>query len=351
MKISFVVGARPQFVKMAAFSRSMDSSPTIIHTGQHYNENMSSVFFDEMNIPKPKYNLGIGGLTQGAMTGRMIEKIEEILENERPDWLVVFGDTNSTLAGAIAASKLHIPIAHVEAGLRSYNRKMPEEINRVLTDHCSTLLFTPTKQATNTLLAEGVEQQKVKEVGDIMLDAALYYKNASNVTESEPYVLATIHRAENTDNPRRLHYIFDELIKLSKFIQVTIPLHPRTRQALDSLNMMNKCQSALHIIDPVGYIDMIRLENNAQLIVTDSGGVQKEAFFFQTPCITMRSETEWNELVKHGFNHLLDPSKNSCLLEAYREMIEKEYDWTLPLYGDGHAARKMLLHMKELSCS
>jgi UDP-GlcNAc3NAcA epimerase len=343
MKISCIVGARPQFVKVAALSRAMDEPPLIIHTGQHYCDNMSSIFFEEMKIPPPKYHFDIGGLSQGAMTGRMIEQIEKVLIKEQPDWVVVFGDTNSTLAGAIAASKLHIPIAHIEAGLRSHNRAMPEEINRVLTDHCSDLLFTPTSGATNFLVNEGVSKEKIHEVGDIMFDAALYYKGqVKEQSEKEPYVLATIHRSENTDHPERLRKIFWQLMDLAKEIQVIMPLHPRTKKCLEKIDLLQACKSALHLIDPVGHLEMVRLESGAQLIVTDSGGVQKEAFFFKIPCITMRSETEWVELVEHGFNVLVDPGKQQTLVDEYHQMVGKEYQWDLPLYGDGKTAEKIL---------
>lgn len=343
MKISCVVGARPQFVKVAALARKMQTPPDIIHTGQHYDSNMSSIFFEEMQIPKPKHSLNIGGLSQGAMTGRMIEQIEELLIKERPDWLVLFGDTNSTLAGAIAASKLQIPIAHVEAGLRSYNRAMPEEINRILTDHCSSLLFAPTKGAAEILQSEGIAKEKIHEVGDIMYDAALYYRDlAGKREESAPYALATIHRAENTDSPQRLRSIFQQLTALSKEIAVTMPLHPRTKKALAELGILEECASSLQLIDPVGYLEMVRLEAGASLIVTDSGGVQKEAFFFQVPCLTMRSETEWTELVEGGFNLLVDPAIDGSLIDGFHQMTQRSYQWELPLYGDGRAAEKIL---------
>ncbi|MEM1282335.1 MAG: UDP-N-acetylglucosamine 2-epimerase (non-hydrolyzing) [Chlamydiota bacterium] len=343
MKICCIVGARPQFVKVAALTRKIKSSPLIIHTGQHYEENMSSVFFDEMQIPKPKYHLEIGGLPQGAMTGKMIEEIEKVFFKEKPDCVIVFGDTNSTLAGAIAASKLHIPIGHVEAGLRSYNRKMPEEINRVLTDHCSDLLFTPTQVASQTLIDEGIDPEKIHHVGDIMYDIALFYQEQiGNEKEKTDYVLATIHRAENTDDPDRLRNIFEQLVDLSKGMQVKIPLHPRTKLALKKIDLLDTCQRALHVMDPLGYLDMIRLESNAKLIITDSGGVQKEAFFFKVPCITMRTETEWIELVERGFNKLVSPYEKIDMMDVYHEMTNRRYQWDVPLYGNGTAADQII---------
>lgn len=356
-KIVSVVGARPQFVKIAALLKEVKRPIAIVHTGQHYDEKMSSIFFDELKIPKPDYRLAIGGLSQGAMTGRMIEAVEGILLKERPDWLLLFGDTNTTLAAAIAGSKLHIPIAHVEAGLRSFNRAMPEEINRVLTDHCSTLNFTPTKRATERLLAEGIEGERIREVGDIMYDIAIFARSllkercqkGGGEKKRPPYILATIHRQSNCDDPKRLAAIARELMALAEMREVIMPLHPRAEKALKAAKLYESCRERLTLLDPVGYLEMAALESGAELIVTDSGGVQKEAFFFRVPCITVRGETEWVELVEGGYNRLVDPAVRGSLLEAYGAMMEKSYDWELPLYGDGSAAKKIIAAIKEFS--
>lgn len=358
MKIATIVGARPQFVKAAAVSRAVrelqaqgkDIEEYLIHTGQHYDHNMSEVFFQEMEIPSPRYNLGIGACKQGAMTGRMMESIEEVLSRERPDWVLIYGDTNSTLAGAIVAAKLHIPVAHVEAGLRSFNRRMPEEINRILADHCSEILFTPTAAATERLIKEGIPAQKIKQVGDVMFDATLHYREKSNTRSSiikmlnlipKQYVLATIHRAENTDDPQRLREIFAGLNLISKETTVVLPLHPRTRKALEQAGLHHDGNGSLIIIDPVSYLDMIQLESNAQLIMTDSGGVQKEAFFFGVPCVTLRTETEWMELVTSGFNTLV-PLERDAIFQSWRDHKNDGMNWSIPLYGKGNASQEIL---------
>ncbi|MBE9504353.1 MAG: UDP-N-acetylglucosamine 2-epimerase (non-hydrolyzing), partial [Proteobacteria bacterium] len=331
MKIVTIIGARPQFIKAAPVSRAIAEhnklvigqliTEVIVHTGQHYDRNMSDVFFEEMHIPKPNYLLDIHGLSHGAMTGQMLEKIEEVLMNEKPDMVLVYGDTNTTLASALAAAKLHIPVAHVEAGLRSFNRRMPEETNRVLTDHVSTILFCPTKQATENLKAEGIVDsntehelsamscklpQKVALVGDVMLDAALYHKQYAKKPRfdlPEEFILATIHRAENTDNAERLKSIFRAFEKICQEIPIILPLHPRTRKEIDAHDFLftnNDSQfthntSRFMLIDPVSYLEMIYLLERCSLVMTDSGGLQKEAFFFQKPCVTLRDETEWVE--------------------------------------------------------
>jgi len=304
MKICCIVGARPQFVKAAALNRAARSCGqkiSLIHTGQHYDSNMSDIFFEEMEIPKPDYHLQIGGVTQGAMTGRMMEELEKIFHSENPDYIVVFGDTNSTLAAALTATKMHIPIAHIEAGLRSYNKKMPEEINRVLTDHCADTLFVPTDRARDNLIREGINTTKISVVGDIMVDALYYYKEKAIKTstilndldlDNKKYVLATIHRAESTDNLTVLRNIFESLIEIAKTAKVVIPLHPRTRKILQEMGLLELCEIHLIVIPPVGYLDMLVLEKNASVIMTDSGGIQKEAYLFQVPCITLRAETE-----------------------------------------------------------
>lgn len=317
-KIVTVVGARPQFIKAAAVSRVIRTDfadrieEVLVHTGQHYDDNMSKVFFDELDIPRPKYNLEISGGQHGAMTGRMLEAIEKVLLQEQPDWLLIYGDTNSTLAGALAAAKLHIPVAHVEAGLRSFNMRMPEEVNRILADRVSSLLFCPTQTAVDNLKAEGVTKG-VHNVGDVMYDVALFYreraKQQSKVIEklglrTGAFTLATCHRAENTDEPVRLGGILRALAEISAQETVVLPLHPRTRKLIRD-HELERFMDRLTVIEPLPFLDMIALEQSARTILTDSGGVQKEAFFFGVPCITMRDETEWTETVELGWNHLV----------------------------------------------
>jgi len=344
-KIITVVGARPQFIKAATLSRQFQLKgieEKIIHTGQHFDANMSEVFFEEMEIPKPTFQLDIHGLSHGAMTGRMLEGIEEILLEEKPDGLLVYGDTNSTLAGALAASKLHIPVIHVEAGLRSYNMDMPEEINRILTDRISTILFCPTDTAINNLKREGFEQMPIKIIknGDVMQDAALYYaakaEQKSTIIQQaglHKFVLATIHRQENTDSAENLRNIITGLNEINRQIPVVVPIHPRTRNILKELHI----KPEFKLIDPVGYFDMIMLLKNCELVITDSGGVQKEAFFFGKHCITLREQTEWVELVENGYNVLAgsDPLK---LKNAFEFFKTKHSDFSVDLYGKGKAA-------------
>lgn len=345
MKIVTIVGARPQFIKAAAVSRALRAKDQIIekivHTGQHFDANMSKVFFDELAIPPPDFNLGIGGGTHGQNTGRMLEAVESVLLQERPDWVLVYGDTDSTLAGALAAAKLSISIAHVEAGLRSFNHSMPEEINRVLTDHASDLLFAPTDAAYRNLTYEGINASKIACVGDVMYDAALHYgalaEQCSTILsrlELHPsdYVLATIHRQENTDSPARLDNILKGLVDSDW--PVVLPLHPRTRQRIAALPQFHR--GSLRLIDPVGYLDMIMLEKNARLIATDSGGVQKEAYFHRVPCLILRDETEWVELIEIGANQLVGATR-----DAIRSAINQAVLPTVPataLYGDGQAS-------------
>jgi UDP-GlcNAc3NAcA epimerase len=344
-KIITVVGARPQFIKAATLSRQFKLNgieELIIHTGQHFDANMSEVFFEEMEIPKPAYQLDIHGLTHGAMTGRMLEGIEEILIKEKPDGLLVYGDTNSTLAGALAASKLHIPVIHVEAGLRSFNMEMPEEINRILTDRISSILFCPTDTAINNLKREGFDQMPVKIIknGDVMQDAAMYYaeraeKKSTVIKQNglHKFVLATIHRQENTDSPENLKHIIAGLNEINLQTQVVVPIHPRTRNILTQLNIVPE----FNLIDPVGYFDMIMLLKSCELVITDSGGVQKEAFFFGKHCITLREQTEWVELVENGFN-LLVGSDSLKLKHAFEFFKTKQSDFSINLYGKGQAA-------------
>ncbi|MBI3699912.1 MAG: UDP-N-acetylglucosamine 2-epimerase (non-hydrolyzing) [Afipia sp.] len=333
-KILTVVGARPQFIKAAAVSRAIRESDglreVMIHTGQHFDADMSDVFFDELDIPPPAHRLDIHGGGHGDMTGRMLSAIEPVLMSERPDWVVVYGDTNSTLAGALAAAKLHIPIAHVEAGLRSFNRRMPEEINRVLTDHLASLQFCPTSQAVENLEAEGIKTG-VHHAGDVMYDATTFAasraKGRSTIVSDmslapKQYSLATVHRAENTDDPKSLRAIVDFLKREAKNLPIVLPLHPRTRQAAEKSGVS---LDGLRVIGPVGYLDMATLLNGAAAAYTDSGGLQKEAYFHRVPCTTLRDETEWVETVTHGWNRLW---KGAEFLPR-RDIGE---------YGDGRAA-------------
>jgi len=356
IKVLSIVGARPQFIKAATISRALQNQSraeeVLVHTGQHYDDNMNHVFFDELEISEPQYNLEIGSAAHGAQTGRMLEAIEKVLIKEKPDWVLVYGDTNSTLAGALAAVKLRIPIAHVEAGLRSFNRGMPEEINRVLTDHASEVLFAPTAAAVENLLKEGIPEENIHFVGDVMYDAALIFGKKAECSskilehlniESKNYILATIHRAENTDNSLRLKAIFNGLMKISKEISVVIPIHPRTRKALEQIRLLSKVENTLKIIAPIGYLDMIMLEKHSRLIATDSGGVQKEAFFYKVPCVTLRNETEWIELVKLGWNYLQPPEKALAVADKIRHILEsfKRTEENTP-YGEGNAAYKIV---------
>ena len=349
MKIITIIGARPQFIKAAMCSRVFAEhgiTELIVHTGQHFDANMSEVFFDELSIAQPAYNLGIGGGSHGQNTGRMIEAIEQVLDSEKPDWVLVYGDTDSTLAGTLAAVKLHIPVAHVEAGLRSFNRKMPEETNRILTDHAANLLFAPTKAAVQHLANEGITDDRVHLVGDVMFDAALHFGNLadaqSNVMgaiglQPRSYTLATIHRAENTDDPKRLDNILRGFAKFAH--NIILPLHPRTRSRIDEFGLT--LSSNIQVIDPVGYIDMTMLEKNAALIATDSGGVQKEAYFYRVPCLTLRDETEWVELVDTGWNFLAPPIDGIDIAAAMKNALGS-CGMEIELYGQGDAAEKII---------
>jgi len=357
MKILTVIGARPQFIKAAVVSHQFKKSENIkeilVHTGQHYDSNMSDLFFQELEIPQPNYNLEIGSGNHGFQTGQMLAKIEELLLIEKPDWVLVYGDTNSTLAGALTAVKLHIPVAHVEAGLRSFNKKMPEEINRILTDHSSDLLFVPTVTGVNNLKNEGIIGDKVQLVGDVMYDGALLYGekaqaksdilNQLNLT-TKNYILTTIHRAENTDSEARIKAIFNGLIKISQSIPVILPLHPRTAKMLKTYDLFAEVNRNLRLIEPVGYLDMVMLEKNAKLIVTDSGGVQKEAFFYQVPCVTLRDETEWIELVQLGWNRLVSPFDEKVVSEEIIKTfsIQNNLSNSFEIYGGGTASVKIV---------
>ena len=346
-KVVTILGARPQFIKAGSVSREFakydNFKEIIVHTGQHYDANMSDVFFDEMKIPKPDYFLGIGGKSHGAMTGQMIEKIEEVLLNEKPDWVLVYGDTNSTLAGAIAASKLHIKVAHIEAGLRSFNMKMPEEVNRILTDRISSILFCPTQTAIDNLQSEGVDKwnTQVELSGDVMQDGAIFYRELAekpaDLTLDSEFILSTIHRAENTDSEIRLTAIVESLNEIAEQVAVVLPLHPRTKVKLEALPI--KLSSRIKLIDPVGYLNMVWLIDNCKLVMTDSGGLQKEAFFFHKPCITLRDETEWVELVEHNFNVLVGADK-AAIISAFKEHTFSN-DFNIDLYGNGFASNNI----------
>lgn len=367
IKIATIIGARPQFIKAATVSRAIfrhnacaEASVTeiIVHTGQHFDDNMSEVFFRELEIPNPDYNLGIGGGSHGQNTGRMLEAIEEVLIKEKPDWVLIYGDTDSTLAGALAAAKLHIPVAHVEAGLRSYNRIMPEEINRIVADQLSTILFCPTETAVKNLHKEGFPhklsghtRQLITNVGDVMYDAALFYgikaDKKSRIMQTlllkpKNFVLATIHRAENTDDPTKLKGIMEALSQIAIDVPVILPLHPRTRKKLELLDsgLITHQLSSITFIDPLGYLDMVMLEKNAKVIITDSGGVQKEAYFNGVPCVTVRDETEWVELVKADANILAETIKEA-IVEAFQEMKVRAIE-VKRLYGDGNSAEQIV---------
>ncbi len=320
-------------------------SEVIIHTGQHFDQNMSDIFFNEMGLPKPDYNLNINQMSHGQMTAKMMEKIEPILMDEKPNGVLVYGDTNSTLAGSLTAAKLHMPVFHVEAGLRSYNRAMPEEINRVLTDHLSSLLFCPTENAVNILAKEGV-RKGVENCGDVMYDAFLKFKEQIENGENEipegdsPYVLATVHRPENTDNKNNLISIFKELDKINQKIRVVLPLHPRTKGQLHKFGIQTKIQW----VEPVGYLSMLSLLNSAEMVITDSGGLQKEAFFAEKKCITVRDETEWIELIDIDVNRLSGPSELDGVFEGMRA---NKCDFSKKLYGNGNAGKIIVDSMVE----
>lgn len=350
MKIATVVGTRPQFIKSAPVSkvlRDFGHTEILIHTGQHYNDGMSAVFFRELEISAPNVNLGVGSGSHGWQTGQMLIGIENVLLSKKPDMVLVYGDTNSTLAGALAAVKLHVPVAHVEAGLRSFNREMPEEHNRVVSDHLSNLFFCPTQTAVKNLENEGITQG-VSLVGDVMYDSMLFNiqlaEKRSHILDNSKlkpknYVLATVHRAENTDNHERLKTIFYAFEQISQDgLPVIIPLHPRTRQSLENSKFGSQ-NSKLCIIDPVSYLDMLVLEKNAQVILTDSGGVQKEAYWFEVPCVTLRDETEWVETVDAGWNVVAGADLRKIVDTA---CYFKRPDHRPDVYGDGRAAERIV---------
>lgn len=351
MKIITIVGARPQFVKAAATSNKLRKvhNEILVHTGQHYDANMSEVFFDELNIPRPDYNLEVGSGSHGKMTGTMLIKLEEIYIKEKPDLVLVYGDTNSTLAGALCASKLLIPVAHIEAGLRSFNMDMPEEQNRVLTDHVSKLLFVPTEAAVKNLKNEGIVKN-VYNVGDVMYDAILNFKSLAEAKSSileelnikDKYILTTVHRAENTNDINRLGSIIAALNESG--MNIVLPIHPRTKKYIKEYGL--KLNSNIKVIESVGLLEMIQLEMNSQKIATDSGGVQKEAYFLKKPCITLRDETEWVETVENGWNKLVGTDKNK-ILEALANFNPKHEQKNI--FGDGHAADKIVSILNDVS--
>lgn len=350
-KILTVIGARPQFIKASVVSKAILEADGIqqvmLHTGQHFDENMSDIFFNQLHIPRPDYLLDIHGGTHGEMTGRMLIEIEKVILEEKPDRVLVYGDTNSTLAGALAASKLHVPVAHVEAGLRSFNMKMPEEINRILTDQVSDLLFCPTQTAVDNLNKEGFAHKNVQvlNVGDVMQDSALYFGERASFDHErypelprENFILATIHRAENTDSLNNLTEIVNAINRLhNKVLPVVLPIHPRTRQLISQYGMVLNA----HVIDPVGYLEMLWLLKNCRLVLTDSGGVQKEAFFFTKPCVTMREQTEWVELIENKVNVLTGADTAKIVTEVLA-MLDREIHDPHQLYGGGKASNKIV---------
>lgn len=353
-KILTILGARPQFIKASVVSHAIAQAPAlkevVVHTGQHFDANMSDVFFDELGMSRPDYFLDIHGGGHGVMTGRMLGSLEKVLVTEQPDAVLVYGDTNSTLAGALAAVKLHIPVAHVEAGLRSFNMQMPEEVNRVLTDRISRWLFTPTVIAGTHLQHEGFPSTNIEQVGDVMYDVSVHHGRRVGPDggvlgrcglKPGSYVLATIHRAENTDHPERLKAIVDALKQVARYLPVVWPVHPRTRAVLTRAGLLEGLAKSALLIDPVGYLEMVQLEKFSAVITTDSGGVQKEAFFHQIPCVTLRDETEWVELVEAGWNSLVPPLDAEKISHAIQAAVGSKGKAVKP-YGDGQAARRIV---------
>lgn len=352
MKIASIVGARPNFIKLAPLSKETRKhlDEIIIHTGQHYDYEMDRIFFEQLNIPEPDYHLGVGSGTHGYQTGEMLKRIEEVLIKEKPDLVVVFGDTNSTLAGALAAAKLKIKVAHVEAGLRCYNKKVPEELNRVLVDHLSDLLFCPTDRSVENLKKEGINRG-IYLTGDVMVDVLVQNidkcEKRSEILKDlgfrpKEYYLVTVHRAENTDDAERLKNIVSSLCELDN---VVFPCHPRTEKRLKELGLWEKLRRSVNVIKPVGYLDMLVLEKNARKIITDSGGVQKEAYILKVPCITLRNETEWIETVEDGWNVIVGADKEK-ILKAVKE-FEPRNETYRNRFGDGKAGERIALIIKE----
>ena len=353
IKVLTIIGARPQIIKAATLSRIIKAqyssrvNEVLVHTGQHYHHNMNDIFFKDMNILEPKYNLGLGGLSHSVMIGKMMVGLEDILIKEKPDWVLVYGDTNSTLAGALVASKLHIKIAHIEAGLRSHNMNMQEEVNRILTDRISNLLFCPTALAVKNLDAEGFSNfpnAGIKNVGDIMYEGAMYYSKQSKrplqPNNIDNYVLATIHRAETTDNIKNLRSVITALNTINESIPVIVPIHPKTQSIIKNNNL----GVSFRMINPVGYLEMIWLIQNCYLVVTDSGGLQKEAYFFEKHCLTLRNETEWLELIESGNNVVVGYDTNKILSEFN---TPKKFKYSGKLYGDGNTAELIINALME----
>ena len=361
MKLVTIVGARPQFIKLAPVSLEVSNrkniNEIIIHTGQHFDKNMSEIFFQQMSIPRPKFNLNIGGGTHAQNTGRMLEEIEKILLLEKPDAILVYGDTDTTLSGALTAAKLDIPVIHIESGLRSFNKKMPEEINRVITDHISSICFAPSKSAVNNLLKEGIKKNKIIRTDDVMVDSAKIFGDISDKKskileeyglEKDNFLLATIHRKENTESKEILESILSSLSTFSSRIKkIVIPLHPRTKKNIEYYSL-NHLLEGMICIDPVGYLDMIQLEKYSLLVITDSGGVQKEAFYHKTFCLTLRNETEWIELVENGWNKLVDPSDEKMILQEISKGLETSTkSLKTNIYGNGNAAKQIVDSIEE----
>jgi UDP-GlcNAc3NAcA epimerase len=354
MNVLTVIGARPQFVKAAPLSQAFlraGIKERIVHTGQHYDRNMSAIFFQELEMRSPDIDLGIGSGGHGQQTGQMLIALEPVMIRERPAAVVVFGDTNSTLAGALAAAKLHIPIAHVEAGLRSFNTRMPEELNRVVADHLSSLLLVPTSAAEANLLREGIPAERIHIVGDVMYDAAMLYgdkaERTSGILGQEKlkrgaYVLVTIHRPDNVDDPVVLGTIVTALNRISENERVVFPIHPRTRASLSRYGLDKSIGVGVSTMDAIGYLDMLMLEKNARVIVTDSGGIQKEAFFFRVPCVTLRAETEWVELVAAGWNTLIPALDVDSIVKTVREASPSTATHPTAMDGDGHASDRIV---------
>jgi UDP-N-acetylglucosamine 2-epimerase len=382
MKVVTIVGARPQFIKVGAVCRAIEKynrrassknqiDEILVHTGQHYDYLMDKVFFEELELPKPVYHLGVGSGSHAQQTGMMLKRLEAVLEKEKPDGVVVYGDTNSTLAGALTAAKLNIPVVHVEAGLRSYVRSMPEEINRVVTDHLSTFLFCPTSQAVKNLAKEGIKPSAgriVRNVGDVMYDSILYYSKKAekkstilkdlglismkdlkvppSIFRIPNYYLVTLHRAENTDDPKKLKSILKALNEIGGKIPVVLPLHPRTKKMLHTF-CLSPLRGTIKLIDPVSYFDMLSLERQAKAILTDSGGVQKEAYWFNVPCFTLRDETEWVETVRSGWNTLVGTEEGN-IVKAVRQLIGKSLPEKRPgIFGNGKAGEAILRLLKD----
>jgi UDP-GlcNAc3NAcA epimerase len=354
MKILTIIGARPQFIKAAVLSKAIAEQKNVeevyVHTGQHFDENMSGVFFKELGLATPKYNLGIHSLNHGAMTGRMLEQIEAVLLKEKPHWVLVYGDTNSTLAGALAAAKMHIPVAHVEAGLRSHNLQMPEEINRILTDRLSTLNFAPTEASAETLRNEGIPAGQIKVVGDIMYDSVLHYKKQLNAAKcladlglKKPFVLATLHREENLSDPEKCQAILGALQAIAKETTVVLPAHPRLLPLLSAGQ-----KASFKIIAPQSYLNMLALLQQCSLVLTDSGGLQKEAFYLQKYCITLREETEWTELLEAQFNFLAGADEEK-IKTLFTQLNGKQIADAPNIYGDGTAAKKVVAFLAAAS--